>query len=85
MDEKSLWYWQYEITVFNDEDYSPEIRGGVVSGCDWEDVVRQIKAYYGEDMEEITLLKPLSDIVLEFQQINDEPTCNFRITMKEDK
>ena len=56
-----------------------------MSGCDWEDVVRQIKAYYGEDMEEITLLKPLSDIVLEFQQINDEPTCNFRITMKEDK
>ena len=85
MDEKTLWYWQYEIIVFDDEDYSQERRSGVVSGYEWEDAMRQIQEYYGRDIEEITLLKPLFDTVLEFQQVNDEPTCNFRITMKEDK
>lgn len=83
MDEKTLWYWQYELTVFDSEDFCPEKRSGVVSGYDWEDAVHQVKAYYGEDIEEITLLKPLFDVVLEFQQVNSESSCNFRIIMKE--
>ena len=82
--QSSQWFWEYEI-ICNYEDYNPECRHGIVYGDTFSDAMLAIEEYYGTDIVEIHLLRPLMQTVFEFEAItSDSPECTFSIVRKKD-
>lgn len=67
---KEIWYWEYQVKIWDDIDEQEEIRSGVVaSEGGFAGAMSEIEAYYGRDIIEVQLLKAIMDGVLEFQEL----------------
>ncbi len=64
--EKELWFWQYEIVIWEADKKERENISGLVAGKNIVNAVKYLYSYYGESIMNIKCLKTISDTVLEF-------------------
>lgn len=79
-----VWYYEYMLKCYDEIDRCEEIRSGVVPACNMAEVVENLESYYGKDICEIQLLRPLIEgPVFEFEYANDESNhFNYSVTNK---
>ena len=79
-----VWYYEYILEYYNEIDHCKEIRSGVVPAESMAEVVENLEAFYGKDITEIQLLRPLMEgPVFEFDCANDESNhFNYNVTSK---
>ena len=80
-----VWYWEYTAKIWNTADSQEEIRSGIVSACNMTQATKILENdYYGEELMEIHMLKPIIDVVFEFDYVNSDcDDFDFIITKKE--
>lgn len=79
-----LWYWEYILKVWNDIDSQFENRSGVVSAYNLAEAAETLEGYYGKDIQEVQMLKPIVDSVFEFELVNTDSDFDFTINRKEE-
>lgn len=80
MIHNAIWYWEYIVLVMEDD---KEVeRCGVVTGEDCVEAVKSLHEFYGDEIENIFILKPISDGVFEFNMANDNEDCDFSFHCK---
>jgi len=77
---KEIWYWEYVVT-FWDEDEAAEVeRSGVVTGETITEAVATLDGYY--DIMNIKTLKAIMDTVFDFDEANDDSNFDYTIKRK---
>lgn len=77
---KEIWYWEYVIT-FWDEDEAAEVeRAGIVTGETITEAVAALDGYY--DIMNIKTLKAIMDTVFEFDEANNDSDFDYTIKRK---
>ena len=79
-----LWYWEYILKVWNDTDSQFEIRSGIISAHNLAEAAETLEGYYGEEIQEVQMLKPIVDSVFEFELVNEDHDFDFTINRKEE-
>ena len=77
-----VWYWEYQLKVWNDIDDKEEIRSGVVAADTITEAMKEIEDYYGDEIMEVQMLKAITDGVFEFQYVMEDPDFDFVISKK---
>lgn len=77
-----VWYWEYQLKVWNDIDEKEEIRSGVVAADTITEAMKEIEDYYGDEIEEVQMLKAITDGVFEFQCVMEDTDFDFVISKK---
>ena len=74
-----MWYWEYQIKIWNEADSQEEIRSGVVAANTFTEAMSEIENYYGDEIAEIQMLKAIIDGVFEFQSVMEDTDFDFTI------
>ena len=74
------WYWEYELQVFDVDEDALVARAGVVAADTMTKAMQCLEDYYGTDIEELHLLKPIMDGVYEFDYAKENGGSNYVIT-----
>lgn len=82
MEEKTIWYWEYIVKVWDIDEERADSRAGVVSAYTMTEAMKLIEDYYDADLIEVNMLKAITDIVMEFDLVNDDTDFDFRINRK---
>ena len=77
-----VWYWEYQLKIWNEIDSKEEIRSGVVAADTITEAMKEIEDYYGDEIMEVQMLKAITDGVLEFQYVMEDPDFDFVISKK---
>ena len=77
-----VWYWEYQLKVWNDIDSKEEIRSGVVAANTITEAMKEIEDYYRDEIMEVQMLKAITDGVFEFQYVMEDPDFDFVISKK---
>ena len=77
-----VWYWEYQLKIWDDVDDKEEIRSGVVAADTITEAMKEIEDYYGDEIVEIQMLKAITDGVFEFQYVMEDPDFDFVISKK---
>lgn len=77
-----VWYWEYQLKVWDEIDSKEEIRSGVVAADTITEAMKEIDAYYGEDIMEVQMLKAITDGVFEFQYVMEDTDFDYVISRK---
>lgn len=77
-----VWYWEYQLKIWDDVDDKEEIRSGVVAADTITEAMKEIEDYYGEEIMEVQMLKAITDGVFEFQYVMEDPDFDFVISKK---
>ena len=77
-----VWYWEYQLKIWNDIDSKEEIRSGVVAANTITEAMKEIEDYYGDEIMEVQMLKAITDGVFEFQYVMEDPDFDFVISKK---
>jgi len=77
-----VWYWEYQLKIWDDVDDKEEIRSGVVAADTITEAMKEIEDYYGDEIMEVQMLKAITDGVFEFQYVMEEPDFDFVISKK---
>lgn len=80
MKDKTMWYWEYQLKVF-DIDSKEEIRSGIVSANTFTEAMEEIEDYYKDEIIEVQMLKPIVDNVFDFKYVMEDPSINFDFTI----
>lgn len=78
-----VWYWQYEVKIWDDIDREETVRCGVVTGEKITDAMQTLYNYYGEDIINVYTLKALTDTVFEFKDVMENADFDYVISEKE--
>jgi len=78
----TVWYWEYQLKFWNEIDYKEEIRSGVVAADTMTEAMQDIEEYYGKDIMEIQMLKPIVYGIFEFQNVMEDTDFNYIISKK---
>ena len=78
-----VWYWQYEVEIWDDIDREETVRCGVVTGEKITDAMQTLYNYYGEDIINVHTLKALTDTVFEFKDVMENADFDYMISEKE--
>lgn len=78
-----VWYWQYEVEIWDDIDREETVRCGVVTGEKITDAMQMLYNYYGEDIINVHTLKALTDTVFEFKDVMENADFDYVISEKE--
>ncbi len=79
-----IWYYQYEVTLWNSEKCKEEIQAGIVPGTSFSDAMQKLENYYSSDILNVTALKAISEgEVFEFEYANESNDFDYEITEKE--
>jgi len=62
-----VWYWEYQLKIWDEIDSKEEIRSGVVAADTITEAMKEIEDYYGDEILEVQMLKAITDGVFEFQ------------------
>jgi hypothetical protein len=65
-----VWYWEYQLKIWDEIDSKEEIRSGVVAADTITEAMKEIEDYYGDEIMEVQMLKAITDGVFEFQLCN---------------
>ena len=77
-----VWYWEYQLKVWNEIDSKEEIHSGVVAADTITEAMKEIEDYYGDEIMEVQMLKAITDGVFEFQYVMEDPDFDFVISKK---
>ena len=78
-----MWYWEYIIKIWDSIDRREEERSGVVTAENMTDAMNAIESYYGDEIMNVTALKAITDLVFEFDTVNeDDSNFDFVISKK---
>ena len=77
-----VWYWEYQLKIWDDIDDKEEIRSGVVAADTITEAMKEIEDYYGDEIMEVQMLKAITDGVFEFQYVMEDPDFDFVISKK---
>ena len=77
-----VWYWEYQLKIWDEIDSKEEIRSGVVAADTITEAMKEIEDYYGDEIMEVQMLKAITDGVFEFQYVMEEPDFDFVISKK---
>ena len=77
-----VWYWEYQLKIWDDVDDKEEIRSGVVAADTITEAMKEIEDYYGDEIMEVQMLKAITDGVFEFQYVMEDPDFDFVISKK---
>lgn len=77
-----VWYWEYQLKIWDDVDDKEEIRSGVVAADTMTEAMKEIEDYYGDEIMEVQRLKAITDGVFEFQYVIEDPDFDFVISKK---
>lgn len=76
-----VWYWEYQVKIWDEIDNLEEVRSGVVAADTMADAMKEIEDYY-DDIMEVQMLKSITDGVFEFQNVMDNSDFDYVITRK---
>lgn len=77
-----VWYWEYQLKIWDDIDEKEEIRSGVVAADTFTEAMKEIEDYYGNEIMEVQMLKAITDGVFEFQDVMEDTDFDFVISKK---
>ena len=77
-----VWYWEYQLKIWNEIDSKEEIRSGVVAADTITEVMKEIEDYYGDEIMEVQMLKAIIDGVFDFQYVMEDTDFDFVISKK---
>ena len=77
-----VWYWEYQLKIWDEIDSKEEIRSGVVAADIITEAMKEIEDYYGDEIMEVQMLKAITDGVFEFQYVMEDPDFDFVISKK---
>lgn len=77
-----VWYWEYQLKIWDEIDEKEEIRSGVVAADTITEAMKEIEDYYGDEIMEVQMLKAITDGVFEFQYVMEDPNFDFVISKK---
>lgn len=77
-----VWYWEYQLKIWDDVDDKEEIRSGVVAADTITEAMKEIEDYYGDEIMEVQMLKAITDGVFEFQEVMEDHDFDFVISKK---
>lgn len=78
-----VWYYEYQVKTWNEFDKEEEILSGVVPAESIAEAARELDDYYGTDIMEIQMLKPIFEgAVFEFQGVMEDPEFDYVINKK---
>ena len=78
----NVWYWEYQLKIWDEIDSKEEIRSGVVAADTITEAMKEIEDYYGDEIMEVQMLKAITDGVFEFQYVMEDPDFDFVISKK---
>lgn len=73
----AVWYWEYQLKIWNEIDSKEEIRSGVVAADTITEAMKEIEDYYGDEIMEVQMLKAITDGVFEFQYVMKDTDTDF--------
>lgn len=77
-----VWYWEYQLKIWDEIDSKEEIRSGVVAADTITEAMKEIEDYYGDEIMEVQMLKAITDGVFEFQNVMEYTDFDFVISKK---
>ena len=77
-----VWYWEYQLKIWDEIDNKEEIRSGVVAVNTITEAMKEIEDYYGDEIMEVQMLKAITDGVFEFQYVMEDTDFDFVISKK---
>ena len=77
-----VWYWEYQLKIWNEIDEKEEKRSGVVAANTITEAMKEIENYYGDEIMEVQMLKAITDGVFEFQCVMEDTDFDFVISKK---
>lgn len=77
-----VWYWEYQLKIWDEIDSKEEIRSGVVVADTITEAIKEIEDYYGDEIMEVQMLKAITDGVFEFQYVMEDTDFDFVISKK---
>lgn len=77
-----VWYWEYQLKIWDETDDKEEIRSGVVAADTITEAMKEIEDYYGNEIMEVQMLKAITDGVFEFQDVMEDTDFDFVISKK---
>lgn len=77
-----VWYWEYQLKIWDDIDEKEEMRSGIVAADTITEAMKEIEDYYGDEIEEVQMLKAITDGVFEFQDVMEDTDFDFVISKK---
>lgn len=77
-----VWYWEYQLKIWDETDDKEEIRSGVVAADTITEAMKEIEDYYGDEIMEVQMLKAITDGVFEFQCVMEDTDFDFVISKK---
>lgn len=77
-----VWYWEYQLKIWDEIDNKEEIRSGVVAADTITEAMKEIEDYYGDEIIEVQMLKAITDGVFEFQYVMEDTDFDFVISKK---
>lgn len=77
-----VWYWEYQLKIWDETDDKEEIRSGVVAADTITEAMKEIEDYYGDEIMEVQMLKAITDGVFEFQWAMEDTDFDFVISKK---
>lgn len=77
-----VWYWEYQLKIWDDIDEKEEMRSGIVAADTITEAMKEIEDYYGDEIMEVQMLKAITDGVFEFQYVMEDPDFDFVISKK---
>ena len=78
----AVWYWEYQLKIWDEIDNKKEIRSGVVAADTITEAMKEIEDYYGDEIMEVQMLKAITDGVFEFQNVMEYTDFDFVISKK---
>ena len=81
--EETLWYWEFTITVWDEDCGEEDFRSGIVAAYSMSEAMESIEDYYGDEIMEVKKLKVISDYLLDFDLINCDASVDFDICKKD--
>lgn len=78
----AVWYWEYQLKIWDEIDSKEEIRSGVVAADTITEAMKEIEDYYGDEIMEVQMLKAVTDGVFEFQYVMEDTDFDFVISKK---
>ena len=77
-----VWYWEYQLKIWDEIDEKEEKRSGVVAADTITEAMKEIEDYYGDEIMEVQMLKAITDGVFEFQYVMEDTDFDFVISKK---
>ena len=77
-----VWYWEYQLKIWDEIDSKEEIRSGIVAADTITEAMKEIEDYYSDEIMEVQMLKAITDGVFEFQYVMEDTDFDFVISKK---